>query len=109
MNMEKEHPLIHRDRYTDRIVVDMDAVELATTLREDELMRIRTTGHDYDFVASAQNLTEEDIVIEFCGKVEYLPTLIIKANDWIGIQANDEGYEILEALVNNRFRRISAV
>lgn len=27
----------------------------------------------------------------------------VKADDWVGLLANDEGYEILEALVNGRF------
>ena len=42
-------------------------------------------------------------LIVFDEESDYLPEFSVNADDWVGLLANDEGYETLEALVNGRF------
>lgn len=89
---------------TDAIEINMDVILTPTTLVENERIRIRTTGHDYDFIATVENLTEETIYIKFTGEAEWIdPLPPIRSNDWVGLLANHEGYGALEAIVNGRY------
>ena len=89
---------------TDAIEINMDVILTPTTLVENERIRVRTTGHDYDFIATVENLTEETICIKFVGEAEWIyPLPPLMPNRWVGLLANDEGYSALEALVNGRY------
>ena len=94
---------IYIDEYSGKVTVNMDVILAKTVMRDDEKIRVQTTGHDYDFIATVENKTENAILIIFDDESEYLPVLSVNAGDWIGLLANDEGYETLEALANGRF------
>lgn len=63
---------------------------------EDERVMVKTTGHDYDFIATIQNKTNSDFEC-FIGKDDDR-SCVLKANDWVGILADGEGYEDLELI-----------
>lgn len=75
-----------------------------TILYEDNDIIVKSTGHDYDFIATVENKTDKDINIVFCGE-EYCDMfgIAVDANDWTGILADPEGYEELEQLQNGNF------
>lgn len=60
---------------------------------KNEQIEITTTGHDFDFIAIVENLTNKHITIDF---FDTETSLDIDAGDYIGILADDEGYFILE-------------
>ena len=66
---------------------------------EDEYVVVETTGRNYDFIATIQNKTNTTLNC-FIGKDEERSHLL-KANDWIGILANDEGYWELNLIEEN--------
>lgn len=74
-----------------------------TVMFENEHFRVRTTGHEYDFIATVENLTEEPIRIKFVGETDWIETLVLKPNDWVGLLADTDGYSTLEALSNGRY------
>lgn len=89
---------------TNEIEVNMGIILTPTTLVENERIRVRTSGHDYDFIATVENLTEETIYIKFAGEAVWIePLAPIRSNGWVGLLANTEGYSALEALVNGRY------
>lgn len=94
---------IYIDESSGKVTVNMDVILTKTVMRDDEKIRVQTTGHDYDFIATVENKTEKTILIVFDDESDYLPEFRVKADDWAGLLANDEGYETLEALVNGRF------
>lgn len=61
---------------------------------EDDYVKVETTGHDYDFIATIQNKTDSDLNC-FIGDDEDMSCLL-EPNDWVGILANYEGYKELE-------------
>lgn len=94
---------IYIDESSGKVTVNMDVILTKTVMRDDEKIRVQTTGHDYDFIATVENKTEKTILIVFDDESDYLPEFSVNADDWAGLLANDEGYETLEALVNGRF------
>lgn len=98
---------IYIDESSGKVTVNMDVILTKTVMRDDEKIRVQTTGHDYDFIATVENKTEKTILIVFDDESDYLPEFSVKADDkaddWVGLLANDEGYETLEAFVNGRF------
>lgn len=66
---------------------------------EDEYVKVETTGRNYDFIATIQNKTNADLDC-FIGKDEDRICLL-EADGWVGILANDEGYEELELIEEN--------
>lgn len=66
---------------------------------EDEFVKVETTGRDYDFIATIQNKTNADLDC-FIGKDEDR-ICMLEANSWVGILANDEGYEELDIIKEN--------
>lgn len=63
---------------------------------EDNYVKVETTGHDYDFIATIQNKTNSDLDC-FIGDDEDIICLL-EPNDWVGILANDDGYKELELI-----------
>ncbi len=84
-----------------RVCVNMDIIFTKTILYEDENIKVKTSGHDYDFIAEVISKTGKIITIVFDDESDYLPNIEIDV--WTGLLANDEGYEMLEALANKRF------
>ena len=66
---------------------------------EDEYVKVETTGHDYDFIATIQNKTNSDLDCFIGGDEDRI--CMLEANGWIGILANDEGYEELNLIKEN--------
>lgn len=66
---------------------------------EDDFVKVETTGHDYDFIATIQNKTDADLDC-FIGK-DADRICMLEANGWVGVLANDEGYEELEIIKEN--------
>ena len=66
---------------------------------ENENIKVETTGHDYDFIAYVENKTDNDITIVLDSEDE----IKIKANDWIGLFADENGYWQLNQFKNNNF------
>lgn len=94
---------IYYDEYEDLIVIDEESFSKPTILRDD-FLQIRTTGHDYDFVASIYNKTNKPIHLIFDEEVGVdVDKLELDALNWYGILANENGYKMLEALINNKF------
>lgn len=73
------------------------------TIYESEEVIIKTTGHDYDFIATIQNVSNRDIQITFIGKMDYLEPIMVEYDEWVGIEADEVGYEQLEALIIGNF------
>lgn len=90
---------------TDKIEVNTDIIVKPTTLVENDFIRVRTTGHDYAFVATVQNMTDDPLYIKFTGEAEWLSPCTLK--NWFGLLADTEGYSVLEALVNGRYELVS--
>lgn len=84
-------------------VLNKDIYINKTTLWDDEFIKVQTTGRNYDFIAIVKNKTQKPISIIFNDEVDYLCNLNIGAGDWIGLLADEEGYDTLHALANNRF------
>lgn len=100
-----ENKNIYFDTYTEKIIVNEDIIFKRTTIRNDDYIKVETTGHNYDFIATIENKTENTILIVFDDESDYLPEITINAYDWIGLLANDTGYETLKALANNKFHK----
>lgn len=74
------------------------------TVFENALIRVKTTGRDYDFIAVVENKTEH--------KLDFLPKddleedferFSIEPNDWIGLLADSDGRDTLDAILYGRF------
>lgn len=63
---------------------------------EDNYVKVETTGQDYDFIATIQNKTDSNLDC-IIGNDEDMICLL-EPNNWLGILANDEGYEELELI-----------
>lgn len=101
--MENRNKPIYYDEYEDKIVIDDKSFSEPTILRDDYL-QIKTTGHDYDFVAAVQNQTDATIHLIFDEALGVdVDEFDLYASECIGILADDNGYRILEALVNSKF------
>lgn len=66
---------------------------------EDAQIVIKTTGKNYDFIATIENKTNKEICIIFAND-EIDPIVV---NDWVGILADNNGYQSLAALQNSEF------
>lgn len=78
---------------------------METIIFEDKDICIKTTNKNYDFIATIQNKSNRDLYIDFTNeKMEYNDdTIIVQAQDWIGILADEKGYEFLQKLENREF------
>ena len=75
-----------------------------TTIFENDLIKVSTTGHDYDFIAIIDNKTDGQICIHYDkpGYNDNYEPILVAPNDWIGLLANDEGYDWVKAIKNNQ-------
>ena len=75
-----------------------------TTIFENDLIKVSTTGHDYDFIAVVENKTDKQICVHYDepGYNDNYDPVLIHPNSWVGIEANDEGYDWIEAIKHNQ-------
>lgn len=74
------------------------------TIFENKFIKVSTTDRDSDFIAVIENKTDKKICVYYDKpgfNDIYKPTLI-QPNSWVGIEANDEGYDWMEAIENNQ-------
>lgn len=72
---------------------------------ENEDVKIKTTNHDYDFIAAIYNKTDKDMqfgIAEFGLDANWE----IPPRDWVGIEANETGYEMLDAIEAGNFNYV---
>lgn len=75
-----------------------------TKIFENDLIKVSTTGHDYDFIAVIENKTNEQICVHYdkpCYNDNYDP-ILIAPNDWFGLLADEEGRDWIKAIENNQ-------
>lgn len=74
------------------------------TIFENALIEVNTTEHDYDFIATIRNKTNNPICIHYdeSGYDDNYDPILIKPNDWIGLLANDEGRDWIKAIEDNQ-------
>ena len=75
-----------------------------TTIFENDLIKVSATGRDYDFIAIIDNKTDGQICVHYDepGYNDNYDPILIAPNDWIGLLANDEGYDWVKAIKNNQ-------
>lgn len=75
-----------------------------TTIFENDLIKVSTTGHDYDFIAIIDNKTDGQICIHYDkpGYNDNYDPILIAPNDWIGLLADEEGRDWIKAIENNQ-------
>lgn len=77
---------------------------LGNTIVKAENYRILSTGRDYDFIAAFVNTSNEYAVVKFTGDSEFLAEpFIVSPNDWVGIDASDNGFETVSAFTSGDF------
>ena len=75
-----------------------------TTIFENDLIKVSTTGRDYDFIAIIDNKTDGQICIHYDepGYNDNYNPILVAPNDWIGLLADDEGRDWVKAIENNQ-------
>lgn len=75
-----------------------------TTIFENDLIKVSTTGRDYDFIAIIDNKTDGQICVHYDepGYNDNYNPILVAPNDWIGLLADDEGRDWLKAIENNQ-------
>ena len=75
-----------------------------TTIFENDLIKVNTTGRDYDFIAIIDNKTDGQICIHYDkpGYNDHYDPILVAPNDWFGLLADDEGRDWLKAIENNQ-------
>lgn len=100
--MAETKKLIYRND-NDEVVVDNSLEGNKVVLYEDEFVKIATTGHFYDFIATVENKDSEAITIVFEGESEFVVDFVVDGNDWVGILADEEGWDALVAICAGDF------
>ena len=75
-----------------------------TTIFENDLIKVSTTGRDYDFIAIIDNKTDGQICIHYDkpGYNDNYDPILIAPNDWAGLLADEEGRDWVKAIENNQ-------
>lgn len=75
-----------------------------TTIFENDLIKVSTTGRDYDFIAIIDNKTDGQICIHYDepGYNDNYDPILVAPNDWFGLLADDEGRNWVKAIENNQ-------
>lgn len=76
------------------------------TVYDNDGIKVSTTGHDSDFIATVENNTNSPVSFEFehigiDGNLE-AESFSVEAHDWCGIEANQDGYITLAAFMNDQ-------
>lgn len=74
------------------------------TIFENDFIKVSTTGKDYDFIAVIENKTNQEICVHYdeSGYNDNYDPILIAPNDWIGLLADEEGYDWVKAIKNNQ-------
>lgn len=74
------------------------------TIFENDFIKVSTTDKDYDFIAVIENKTNQKICVHYDepGYNDNYDPILIQPNSWVGIEANDEGYDWIEAIKRNQ-------
>lgn len=74
------------------------------TIFENEFIKVNTTGKDYDFIAVIENKKNEQICVHYDepGYNDNYDSILIAPNDWVGLLANEEDRDWVEAFKNNQ-------
>ena len=76
---------------------------------ESEELLVKSTGHDYDFIATLEINDSEfsrddmDLVVVFTDEYKDLDAIQIPQGDWVGLLADEEGYRTLKAIRKHKF------
>lgn len=73
---------------------------METIIATDEII-VKTTGRNYDFIATVENKTDEKIKIVFDKDEDYY--IEIEPKDWLGLLADSEGWDMLECFKTGNF------
>ena len=74
------------------------------TIFENDLIKVSTTGRDYDFIAIIDNKTDGQICIHYdepSYNNNYDP-ILVAPNDWFGLLADEKGRDWVKAIENNQ-------
>lgn len=74
-----------------------------TTIFENGLIKVGTTGKDHGFIAIIDNKTDGQICIHYDkpGYNDNYDPILVAPNDWFGLLADDEGRDWVKAIENN--------
>ena len=63
------------------------------TIFENEFIRVKSTGRDYDFIATVENKTDKKIRVHYkdMDLLDTYDTIDVEPNDWVGLLADEEG------------------
>lgn len=75
-----------------------------TTIFENDLIKVSTTGRDYDFIAIIDNKTDGQICVHYDepGYNDNYDPILIQPNSWVGVENNDEGRDWIKAIENDQ-------
>lgn len=75
-----------------------------TTIFENDLIKVITTGRDHGFIAIIDNKTDGQICIHYDkpGYNDNYEPILVAPNDWFGLLADEEGRDWVKAIVNNQ-------
>lgn len=68
-------------------------------LYEDKNIILKSTGRDYDFIATIENKLDKPIHITF----ENEDKIGMSANNWVGLLADDDGRNTINNIINRNF------
>lgn len=79
-----------------------------TTIFENDLIKVSTTGKDSDFIAVIENRTNNKICVHYDkpGYNDNYDPISIRSNSWVGLLADDEGRDWVRAIENNQIYAI---
>lgn len=75
-----------------------------TTIFENDLIKVITTGRDHGFIAIIDNKTDGQICIHYDepGYNDNYDPILVAPNDWFGLLADEEGRDWVKAIENNQ-------
>lgn len=74
------------------------------TIFENDFIKVSTTDRDYDFIAVIENKTNQKICVHYDepGYNDNYDPILIQPNSWVGLLADDEGCDWIEAIKSNQ-------
>lgn len=70
-------------------------------------VEIKTTGHDYDFIAYIENNTDKTLKLYIYDLEGWcLEQIVIPTHDWVGFLADDEGRFQVNSIMNGDFKAV---
>lgn len=68
-------------------------------LYEDENIILKSTGRNYDFIATIENKLDKPIHIKFDNE----DIIGMSGNHWVGLLANDDGWDTINNIIARKF------